>query len=143
MQASVLLLRWGSYRRAHNLRFLIVYLFFYSLLCCPLCFQSLAQIRQWEGFLVFGNFSLFKTPFLGQNSVPPSFVSFFVFYIFFLPPFEDLGCFSGCLMSSAGIQRLFCGIYSEFKCSFDEFVGEKVFSLSYSSAILAPPLTYL
>ena len=43
-------------------------------------------------------------------------------------PFEDLGCFSGCLMSSAGIQKLFCGIYSAFKCSFDEFVGEKVFS---------------
>ena len=42
-------------------------------------------------------------------------------------------------MSSAGIQKLFCGIYSTFKCSFDEFVGEKVFSLSYSSAILAPP----
>ena len=33
-------------------------------------------------FLVFGNFSLFKTPFLGQNSVPPSFGSFLVFYIF-------------------------------------------------------------
>ena len=43
-------------------------------------------------------------------------------------PFEDLGCFSGCLMSSAGIQKLFCGIYSAIKCSFDEFVGEKVFS---------------
>ena len=42
-------------------------------------------------------------------------------------------------MSSAGIQKLLCGIYSTFKCSFDEFVGEKVFSLSYSSAILAPP----
>ena len=42
-------------------------------------------------------------------------------------------------MSSAGIQKLFCGIYLEFKCSFDEFVGEKVFSPSYSSAILAPP----
>ena len=54
-------------------------------------------------------------------------------------PFEDLGCFSGCLMSSAGIQKLFCGIYSVFKFSFDEFVGEKVFSLSYSSTILAPP----
>ena len=79
-------------------------------------------------------------PFLGRrNSIPPSFVSFFVFYIFFLPPFEDLGCFSGCLMSSASIQKLFCGIYSVFKCSFDEFVGEKVFSPSYSSAILAPP----
>ena len=56
-----------------------------------------------------------------------------------LSPFEELGCFSGCLMSSAGIQKLFCGIYSMFKCSFDEFVGEKVFSPSYSSAILAPP----
>ena len=58
----------------------------------------------------------------------------------FSTPFEELGCFSGCLMSSAGIQKLFCGIYSTFKCSFDEFVGEKVFSPSYSSAILAPPL---
>ena len=45
-----------------------------------------------------------------------------------------MGCFFGCLMSSADIQKLFCGIYSVFKCSFDEFVGEKVFSLSYSSA---------
>ena len=49
-------------------------------------------------------------------------------------------------MSSAGIQKLFCGFYSTFKCSFDEFVGEKfvgekVFSPSYSSAILAPPLS--
>ena len=84
---------------------------------------------------MFGNFSLLKTPFPGRNSIPPSFVSFYVFYIFFLPPFEDLGCFSGCLMSSASIQKLFCGIYSAFKCSFDEFVGEKVFSPSYSSAI--------
>ena len=50
-----------------------------------------------------------------------------------------MGCFSGCLMSSAGLQKLFCGIYSAFKCSFDEFVREKVVSLSYSSAILAPP----
>ena len=80
MQASALLLCWGSYCRARNLRVLIIY--FFSLLSCPLCFQSLAQIRQWEGFLVFGSFSLFKTPFPGQNSVPPSFVSVFVFYIF-------------------------------------------------------------
>ena len=50
-----------------------------------------------------------------------------------------MGCFSGCPMSSAGTQKLSCGIYSTFKCSFDEFVGEKVFSPSYSSAILAPP----
>ena len=54
-----------------------------------------------------------------------------------------MGCFSGCLMSSAGIQKLFCGFYSAFKCSFDEFVGEKVFSPSYSSTILGqPPLVF-
>ena len=70
---------------------------------------------------------------------PSLFCLFFCLLYFFLPPFEDLGCFSGCLVSSAGIQKLFCGIYSTFKCSFDEFVGEKVFSPSYSSAILAPP----
>ena len=54
-------------------------------------------------------------------------------------PFEDLGCFSGCLITSTGIQKLFCVICSAFKCSFDEFVGDKAFSPSYSSAILAPP----
>ena len=42
-------------------------------------------------------------------------------------------------MSSASDQKLFCGVCAAFKCSFDEFVGEKVVSLSYSSAILAPP----
>ena len=62
--------------------------------------------------------------------------------VWWAPPFEDLGCFSGCLMSFAGIQKLFCGIYLAFKCSFDEFVGEKVVSPSYSSAILAPPLLF-
>ena len=144
MQASALLFRWGSYRRARNLRVLIVY--FSSLLCCPLCFQSSAQIQQW-GFLVSGNCSLFKTPFPGRDSLPrtelrPSlFCLFFCLLYFFLTPFEDLGCFSACLMSSAGLQKLFCGIYSAFKCSFDEFVGEKVFSPSYSSTILAPPLS--
>ena len=65
---------------------------------------------------------------------------FFVFYIFFYLLSKTMGCFSGCLMSSLGIQKLFCGIYSAFRCSFDEFVGEKVVSPSYSSAILAPPL---
>ena len=36
-------------------------------------------------------------------------------------------------------EGFFCGIYSAFKCSFDEFVGDKVVFLSYSSAILGPP----
>ena len=88
---------------------------------------------------MFGNFSLFKTPFPGWSSVFTSFFSLFVFYIFSYLLSKIMGCFSGCLVSSAGIQKLFCGIYSAFKCSFDEFVGEKVFSPSYASAILAPP----
>ena len=46
-----------------------------------------------------------------------------------------MGCFSGCLMSSASIQKLFYGIYSVFKYSFDEFFGEKVISPSYFSTI--------
>ena len=85
--------------------------------------------------------SVFKTPFPGRSSVSTSFVSFFVFYIFSYLLSKTMGSFSGCLMSSAGIQKLFCGIYSAFKCSFDEFMGEKVVSPSYSSTILgSPPL---
>ena len=52
---------------------------------------------------------------------------------------KTMGYFSGCLKSSASDQKLFCGVCSAFKCSFNEFVGEKVLSLSYSSTILAPP----
>ena len=70
----------------------------------------------------------FKTPFLGHISIPTSFVSLFIFSIFSYLLSKTMGCFSGCLMSSAGIQELFCGIYSAFKCSFDEFVREKVVS---------------
>ena len=90
-------------------------------------------------FLVFGNFSLFKTPFPGLSSLPTSFVSVFVFYIFSYLFLKTMSCFSGCLMSSASIQKLFCGIYSALKYSFDEFLGEKVVSPSYSSTILGLP----
>ena len=85
----------------------------------------------------------FKTPFPGWISVLASFVSLFIFYIFSYLLSKTMGCFSGCLMSSTGIQKLFCGIYSVFKCSFDEFVGEKVVSPSYSSTILGPPPHYM
>ena len=82
----------------------------------------------------------FKTPFLGWISIPTSFVSLFIFYIFSYLLSKTMGCFSGCLMSSAGIQKLFCGIYSTFNFFFfDEFVGEKVVSPSYSSTILGLP----
>ena len=65
----------------------------------------------------------FKTPFLGLSSTPTSFVSLFIFYIFSYLLSKKMGCFSGCLMSFAGILKLFCGIFSASKCSFDEFIG--------------------
>ena len=113
---------------------------FSSQLCCPLRFQNSPQTRQWEGFLVFGNFS-FMTPSPGWVSVPNSFVSLFIFYILSYLLSKTMGCLSGCLLSSSSIQKLFCGICLAFKWSFDEIVGEKVVSLSYSSAILGLPLT--
>ena len=85
----------------------------------------------------------FKTPFLGQSSIPTSFVSLFVFYIFSYLLSKTIGWFFWCLMSSASVQKLFCGIYSAFKYSFDEFVGEKVISPSYSSAILGLPQNHI
>ena len=64
-----------------------------------------------------------KTPFPGWSSIPTSFVSLFAFYIFPYLLLKTMGCFSGCLMSSASIQKLCCRIFSAFKYSFDEFVG--------------------
>ena len=72
-----------------------------------------------------------------DGSVPTSFVSLFIFYIFSYLLSKTMGCFSGCLMFSAGIQKLFSGIYSAFKCSFDEFVGEKVVSL-FCEKVVSP-----
>ena len=83
--------------------------------------------------------SSIKTPFPGWISVPSSFVSLFIFYILSYLLSKTMGCFSGHLMTSASDQKLFCEVYSAFNCSFDEFVGEKVVSLSYSSTILVPP----
>ena len=65
-------------------------------------------------------------------------LSFYLLYFFPYLLLKTMGCLFGCLMSSASIQKLFCGICSAFKCSFDELVEEKVVSLSYSSTILGP-----
>ena len=131
----MLLLCCGRYRWAGNLWVLIIYLFF-----LPVMLPSVAprltidsamrvfsgvwkplflRLPSWDGALSLTLLSLFLS---------------FIFFSYLLS--KTMGCFSGCLMSSAGIQKLFCGIYSAFKCSFDEFVGEKVVSPFYSSAIL-------
>ena len=74
--------------------------------------------------------SSIKTPFLGWISILSSFVSLFIFYVLSYLLSKTMGYFSGCLMSSASDQKVFCEVCSAFNCSFDEFVGEKVISLS-------------
>ena len=88
---------------------------------------------------MFENFSLFNDSLPGTNLHPYLCVSLFIFYILSYLLSKTMGGISGCLMSSASIQKLFCGICSAFKCSFDEFGGEKLVSPSYSSTILGPP----
>ena len=133
-----MLLLWGSYHRSRNLRVLIVYLFSLPVMLPSVLpkFSTDSAVRRFPDVW---KLLSFKDSLPRTELHPSLFCLFFCLLYFLLPPFEDLGCCSGCLMSSAGIQKLFCGIYSAFKCSFDEFVGEKVFSPSYSSAILAPP----
>ena len=48
---------------------------------------------------------------------------------------NKVSCLSGHLGSSTSVQKLFCGNCSRHTWSFDAFVGEKVVSPSYSSAI--------
>ena len=103
------------------------YLLFPSQAGCPPRFRNFPQTRQC------------KTPFPGRISVLSSFVSLFIFYVLSYLLSKTMGCFSGHLMTSASDQKLFCEVCSAFGYSFNEFVGEKVVSPSYSSAILAPP----
>ena len=47
-----------------------------------------------------------------QDGVPSlPLLSLFLSCIFSYLLSKTMGCFSGCLMSSAGIQKLFCGTY--------------------------------
>ena len=133
-----LLLHWELWLNGYSVGFFVF--FFSSRFCYPLRSQNSPQTCWWESFLVFGNFSFFTTPSPVQVSILNCFASLFVFYILSYLLLKKMGCLSGCLVSSANIQKLFCGICSALSWSFDEFVGEKVISSSYSSAILeAPP----
>ena len=59
---------------------------------------------------------------------------------FLLSSFKDSGLLFWAPDAFCLWSELFCEVCSEFRCSFDEFVGEKVVSPSYSSTILAPHL---
>ena len=129
----MLLFRRGSYCWACNLLVLIIDLFFLPVML-PSVFPRLATDSAGRVFPGVWK-PLLKITFLGRSSLPTSFVSFFVFYVFSYLFLKTMVCFSGCLMSSASLQKLFCGVCSALKCSFEEFVRKKVAFPSYSSTI--------
>ena len=88
--------------------------------------------------------SSITTPFLGRISVPSSFVSLFIFYILSYLLSKTMGCFSGCLMSSASDQKLFCEVCSAFNCSLDEFVrGESGLPVLFLHRRVSSPFVIL
>ena len=136
----MLLFGWGSYCWACNLLVLIIYLFF------PSCYVALCVSKaatDWAGRVFPGVWKplFLKFPSRDGAPSPPPLSPFFVFYIFSYLFLKTMVCFSGCLMSSASLQKLFCGVCSVLKCSFEEFVREKVVFTSYSSTIFTVPLS--
>ena len=138
MQASALLLRWGSFLWARNLWVIIIYLFF-----LPVMLPSASKARHRlssESVSWCLETSLFlRLPSWDGAPSLPLLSLFSIFYIFSYLCLKTMVCFSGCLMSSASVHKLFCEVYSASKCSSDEFVKEKVVSPSYSSTILGLP----
>ena len=106
--ASWLLLGWKLWLGAYSVGF---FFFYSSQLCCLLRFQNSPQTCRWEGFLVFGNFSSFKTPFPGW-SPSLTLLSLFLSFIFcptffwrewaaFLRAWCPLPVFRSCFMEVA------------------------------------------
>ena len=113
------------------------FIYFSSQLGCPPRFKTSPRPTSEKVSWCLETSSI-KTHFPGWISIPNSIVSLFIFYILSYLVLKTMGCFSGCLMSSASDQKLFYGVCSEFKWSFNEIVGENVVSLSYSSTTLVP-----
>ena len=136
MQASALLLRWGSYRWARNLWVFIIYFFF-----LPVMLPSVVpRLTTDSAVTVFpGVWKLLSVLRLPSRNGALSLslcLSFYLLY-FFLPPFEDNGLLFWvphvlCRHSEVVLWNLL-----SVQCSFDEFVGEKVVSPSYSSTIFS------
>ena len=124
--------------------FCVVCFFFFPLLVMfPSEISKLPTDPPVKGFPAVWKLLLLHDSLPRMGLIPNSFVSLFVFYILSYLLSKRMGCLSGCLVSSASIQKLFCGSCSAFKWSFDELVGEKVVFPSYSSAILGLPPTKL
>ena len=96
-----------------------------------------------RGFPGVWRLPLLRLPSPGWVSIPSSFVSLFIFYILFYLLLKTMGCFSGRLMSSASDQKLFCALFSVFKCSLDEFVrGESGLPVLFLCRFSSSPICF-
>ena len=83
----------------------------------------------WKPFLLHSFLPLVQVPSL-------FFCLCFFFFLLTYPGTWGVFCLLGCLRSSASSQLVFCRSCSTCRCISDAFVGRKVISTSYSSAIL-------
>ena len=128
---------WGTFLLGVAFRHVICefYLFFLPVRL-PSEIRKLSPDTLVRGFPGVWKLPLLRLP-SWDGSPSLSLLSLFIVYILSYLLLKTKGCFSGPLTSSASDQKLFCDVCSAFKCSFSEFLGEKVVSPSYSSAILA------
>ena len=111
----------------------VLFCFVFLPVMLPSEIQKLPTDSLVRGFPGIWKLLLLHTPFPGWVSIP--ILSHFLSYILSCLLSKRIGCLSRYPVSSANIQKLFCGSCSAFKWSLDEFVGGKVISPSYSSAI--------
>ena len=90
MQASVLLLRWGSYLWAHNLLVLIIYLFFLPVML-PSVLPRLATDLEVRVFPGVWKPLFLRLPSQDRALSLPLLSFFFCLLYIFLPPFKDNG----------------------------------------------------
>ena len=112
--------------------------------CALLRGPEASLLRHPQSPLVKGLARVWK-PFLLHSSLPEEQISSVFFCLFFLLPYPGTWGVSyllGSLTSSASVQYVFCRSCSTCRCVSDVFVGRKVISMSYSSAILKLLLHY-
>ena len=137
MQVSGLLLHWQSQLGTDSVEvFVCLFVFLPAML--PSAIPKLPTDSPVGAFPTVWKL-LLRGSFPGWVSIPSLFLCCFIFYIWSYLLSKGMSSVSGCLVSSASIQKLFCRSCPTFKWAFDECDGQKVVSPSYSSTILGPP----
>ena len=96
-----------------------------------------------KGNLLYSKSTDLNVNFISLPLVQVPSLFFCLCYFFFLLPYPStwgVSCLLGGLTSSASVRWVFYRSSSTCRCISDVFVGRKVISASYSSAIFSPPL---